>query len=193
MQTEVIQQLCQQHYIVLGKTPTRDSISKLLKSLIPSWISHDQTLLPLLKNNDPQLWQEAIRATEHNIEIFGDVLRNERVTTQAAADLLNKQLIKALQQATKEFYYYLLKQQRSTKKAIAEAEGYTIMDEGLIAMTFNGVDHVVQYFPCIIDMQDNENAQWSKDHITMLKDSHGSVSEILLAEALDKLLFNLKR
>lgn len=191
MQIEVIQQLCNQHYSLLGQRPTQDSICQLLQSLIPSWIQHDPALLPLLKANDKQLWQEAVRATDYTIEIFGDVLRNEQIRTQEEANLFNKLLIKVLQQSTKEFYYYLLKQTQATKKAIAEAEGYTIMDDGLIAMTFNGLDYVLQYFPCIIDMNDNENALWSKNNITMLRESSGSISEILLANALDKLMDKL--
>lgn len=192
MQTEGIQQLCNQHYPILGQNPTRESVTQLIKSLIPSWIQHDQLLRPLLKKDDPQLWHEAVRATEHTIEIFGDVLRNEHVTTQDQANILNQQLIKALQNSTKEFYYYLLKQQKATKKAIAEAEGYTIMDEGLVAMTFNGIDYVVQYFSCIIDLEENENAQLSKERITLLRKSEATISDILLSEALDNLLFDLK-
>ena len=165
MQAENVQHIINEYYTQLGLSPTTEHVATTIAAFLAHWLQAE-----------PKAWQSAVRTTEHTIEIFGDVLRGEQPFSNTEAQAFNQKTIQALHQATHEFYYYVLRQQRHTKISMAEAEGHVIMDEGLIAMTFNGTDYIIQYYPCVVEIEDNENNFTTHDRITLLRKSKGKVT-----------------
>ena len=185
MQAENVQHIIHEYYSQLGLSPTTEQVAATIAAFLAHWLQADT-----------QTWQSAVRTTENTIEIFGDVLRGEQTLSSIEAQTFNQKIIKVLHHATHEFYYYILRQQRHAKITMAEAEGHVIMDEGLIAMTFNGTDYIIQYYPCVVEIEDNENNFAAHDRITLLRKSQGKVttkpSKKEIDSVLNKLLSQVK-